>query len=77
MPRISRTGKKPRGRPPEPASGGVQDKEQVNLTDEESRIMKVAGGGFDQYCNAQAVVATGSLLMVATEVTEAANDRIW
>jgi transposase len=69
------TGKKPRGRPPEPPTGGVQDKEQVNLTDEESRIMKVAGGGFDQCYNAQAVVATGSLLIVATEVTQAANDK--
>ena len=45
------TGKKPRGRPPEPATGGVQEKEQVNLTDEDSRIMKVAGGGFDQCFN--------------------------
>jgi len=69
------TGKKPRGRPPEPPTGGVQDKEQVNLTDEESRIMKVAGGGFDQCYNAQAVVATGSLLIVAAEVTQAANDK--
>jgi transposase len=69
------TGKKPRGRPPEPPTGGVQDKEQVNLTDEESRIMKVAGGGFDQCYNAQAVVATGSMLIVATEVTQAANDK--
>ncbi len=69
------TGKKPRGRPPEPPTGGVQDKEQVNLTDEDSRIMKVAGGGFDQCYNAQAVVATGSMLIVATEVTQAANDK--
>src|ERR1700731_556582 len=52
-----RTGKKPRGRPPEPPTGGVSDKDQVNLTDEDSRIMKVAGGGFDQCYNAQAVVA--------------------
>jgi transposase len=70
-----RTGKKPRGRPPEPPSGGVKDKDQVNLTDEDSRIMKVAGGGFDQCYNAQAVVATGSMLIVATEVTQAANDK--
>lgn len=70
-----RTGKKPRGRPPEPPTGGVQDKDQVNLTDEDSRIMKVAGGGFDQCYNAQAVVATGSMLIVATEVTQAANDK--
>jgi transposase len=70
-----RTGKKPRGRPPEPPTGGVQDKDQVNLTDEDSRIMKVAGGGFDQCYNAQAVVASGSMLIVATEVTQAANDK--
>ena len=70
-----RTGKKPRGRPPEPPTGGVKDKEQVNLTDEDSRIMKVAGGGFDQCYNAQAVVATGSMLIVAADVTQAANDK--
>jgi len=69
------TGKKPRGRPPEPPTGGVREKDQVNLTDEDSRIMKIAGGGFDQCYNAQAVVATGSLLIVATEVTQAANDK--
>jgi len=69
------TGKKPRGRPPALPTGGVQDKEQVNLTDDELRIMKVAGGGFDQCYNAQALVATGSLLIVATEVTQAANDN--
>jgi hypothetical protein len=70
-----RTGKKSRGRPPEPPTGGVKDKDQINLTDEESRIMKVAGGGFDQCYNAQAVVATDSMLIVATEVTQAANDK--
>ncbi|MFO1466947.1 MAG: IS1182 family transposase [Steroidobacteraceae bacterium] len=73
--REKRTGKKPGGRPPEPPSGGVKDQDQINLTDEESRIMKVAGGGFDQCYNAQAVVATGSMLVVATEVSQAANDK--
>src|SRR6266403_1020151 len=63
-----RTGKKPRGRTPEPPTGGVKDKDQVNLTDEESRIMKVAGGGFDQCYNAQAVVATGSMLIEAADI---------
>lgn len=70
-----RTGKKPRGRPPEPPSGGVDAKEQINLTDEDSRIMPVAGGGFDQSYNAQALVSSGSLLIVANEVTQAANDK--
>ncbi|MGH8252381.1 MAG: IS1182 family transposase [Steroidobacteraceae bacterium] len=70
-----RTGKKPRGRPPEPPSGGVAAKEQINLTDEDSRIMPVAGGGFDQCYNAQAAVATGSLLIVANALTQATNDH--
>lgn len=69
------TGKKPRGRPPEPPSGKVDDKEQINLTDEESRIMPVAGGGFDQCYNAQAAVATDSMLIVAHDLTQAANDK--
>jgi hypothetical protein len=43
-----RTGKKPRGPPPAPPSGGVKAQEQINLTDEDSRIMPVPGGGFDQ-----------------------------
>ena len=37
--------------------------------------MKVAGGGFEQCYNAQAVVATGSMLIVATAATQAANDK--
>ncbi|MCI0362344.1 MAG: IS1182 family transposase [Phycisphaerales bacterium] len=70
-----RTGRKPPGRPPAPPSGTVEDQEQINLTDEDSRIMPVAGGGFDQCYNAQAAVATGSLLIVANDLTQAANDK--
>jgi len=33
------------------------------------------GGGFEQAYNAQAAVATGSLLVVATAVVQAANDK--
>jgi transposase len=73
--REKQTGKKPRGRPPDPPTGGVREKDQVNLTDEDSRIMKVAGGGFEQCYNAQALVATGSMLIVANEVTQAPNDK--
>jgi transposase len=70
-----RTGRKPPGRPPAPPSGAVEDKEQINLTDKDSRIMPLAGGGFDQCYNAQAAVATGSLLIVANDLTQAANDK--
>lgn len=69
------TGRKPGGRPPEPPSGAIEDKEQINLTDEDSRIMRVAGGGFDQCYNAQAAVATASLLVVANDLTQASNDK--
>jgi hypothetical protein len=48
--------------------------DQVNLTDEESRIMPMAGGGFEQCYNAQAAVAD-SLLVVATDVMHAPNDK--
>ena len=49
--------------------------DQVNLTDEESRIMPVPGGGFEQCYNVQAAVAVGSLLVVATDVVQAPNDK--
>lgn len=66
------TGKKPGGKPPQPEPS---PKDQINLTDEDSRIMPVAGGGFDQCYNAQAAVAAGSLLVVATDVVQAPNDK--
>jgi transposase len=69
------TGGKPRGKPPEPPVEGPLPTDQINLTDEASRIMPVAGGGFEQCYNGQAVVAAGSLLVVAAEVVQAANDK--
>jgi hypothetical protein len=41
------TGKKPGGRAPKAPTPGPQDQEQVNFTDEESRIRPVSGGGFE------------------------------
>jgi transposase len=69
------TGKKPSGKPPEPPNAGPVPGDQINLTDEDSRIMPVAGGGFDQCYNAQAAVAAGSLLVIAVDVVQAANDK--
>jgi transposase len=69
------TGKKPGGKPPQPPVEGPLPTDQVNLTDEASRIMPVAGGGFEQCYNAQAVVAADSLLVIATHVVQAANDK--
>src|SRR5262244_3259466 len=69
------SGKKPGGSPPAPPLEGPQAKDQINLTDQDSRIMPVAGGGFEQCYNAQAVVATESLLVVAADLVQAANDK--
>jgi len=69
------TGKKPSGRPPVPPVEGPLPTDQVNLTDEASRIMPVPGGGFEQCYNAQAVVAAGSLLVVVADVVQAPNDK--
>ena len=69
------TGKKPGGKPPQPPAAGPRADDQINLTDEDSRIMKVAGGGFEQCYNAQGVVDTDSMLVIAPHVTEAANDK--
>jgi len=73
--KIAATGKKPGGKPPTPPVEGPLPSDQVNLTDEDSRIMPVAGGGFEQCYNAQAAVAAGSLLVVATDVVQAPNDK--
>ncbi len=69
------TGKKPGGRPPAPPVAGPLPTDQVNLTDEDSRIMPVAGGGFEQCYNAQAAVATDSLLVIAADATQAPTDK--
>ena len=73
--KIAASGKKPGGKPPAPPVEGPLPKDQINLTDEDSRIMPVAGGGFDQCYNAQAAVAAGSLLVVAVDVTQPPNDK--
>jgi transposase len=68
-------GRKPGGKPPQPPVPGPRAQDQINLTDEESRIMKVAGGGFEQCYNAQALVAVESMLVVAPALTQAGNDK--
>lgn len=67
---------KARGQNPEPPTPkGPQPKDQVNLTDAESRIMPVSGGGFEQAFNAQAGVDMKSMLIVTNHVTQATNDK--
>ena len=69
------TGKKPGGRAPAPPQGGPRETDQVNLTDEESRIMPVSGGGFEQSYNAQASVDSKTGLIVTRHITQQANDK--
>ena len=71
-----KTGNKPRGKAPTPPEPGAKDMEQINLTDEESRIMKVSGGGFEQCYNAQAAVDAQTMLVVATGLTQAPKDAL-
>ena len=49
--KAAQTGKKPCGRAPQTPVEGPLSTDQVNLTDEESRIMPVADGGFEQCYN--------------------------
>jgi len=70
------TGKKPRGRTPTPPEPGPKSKDQVNLTDSESRIMPSPSGGFDQSYNAQASVDVDSMLIVENHITQKSNDKL-
>ncbi len=69
------SGKNPGGKAPKPPEPGPRAKDQINLTDEASRIMSVAGGGFEQCYNAQAIVDTETMLVLVPRVTQAANDK--
>jgi transposase len=68
-------GRKPGGKAPKAPTPGPRPNDQINLTDEASRIMPVAGGGFEQCYNAQAVVDTETMLVLVPQVTQAANDK--
>ncbi len=66
----------PRGRAPKPPAPGPRDPDQYNFTDPDSRIMKNStDDGFDQHYNAQAAVDQASLLIVATSLSNHANDQ--
>ena len=68
------TGKKPAGKQPQPPVPGPTAKDQVNLTDEDSRIMPTSGG-FEQCYNAQAGVDVATKIIVSAHVTQEPNDK--
>jgi Transposase DDE domain/Transposase domain (DUF772) len=68
-------GRKRRGKEPAPLDPTPEDKAQTNFTDSQAQIMKPSHQGFDYSDNAQAVVDGANPIMVAAEVTQAANDK--
>jgi len=68
------TGQKPPGRQPQPPVPGPTAKDQVNLTDGDSRIMPTSGG-FEQCYNAQAGVDVATKIIVSAHVTPEPNDK--
>ena len=69
------SGKKPKGKVPKEPDNEPKPTDQINLTDDESRIMKTSGGGFEQCYNAQASVEHDSRLIVHQHVTQNTNDK--
>jgi hypothetical protein len=69
------SGRKPGGNPPQAPVPGAKDSDQINLTDAQSRIMPVSGGGFEQCYNTQTGVDAATMLVVATGVTQAPTTR--
>lgn len=70
----ARSGKKPGGREPKAPSNEPKDKDQVNLSDGDSRIMP-SHEGFVQSYNAQAAVDEATHLIVAQHLTQQPNDK--
>jgi transposase len=71
-----RTGKKTPGRTPTPPEPGPRDKDQVNHTDPESRIMKNGNNkAFEQSYNAQTAVEHESRLIVGNTLSNHPNDK--
>jgi transposase len=70
-----RTGQKRRGKEPGPIQETPDDKAQTNFTDPELKMMKANNKGWDYCGNAQASVDAACQIIVACEVTDAANDK--
>src|SRR6266699_1541516 len=71
----SRTGKKRRGKTPQPVVDTPDDKAQSNFTDPELHIMRTNNKGWDYCGNAQASVDGACQIILACDVTDASNDK--
>ncbi|NIQ88524.1 MAG: IS1182 family transposase [Deltaproteobacteria bacterium] len=73
---LEKEGKKRKGKEPKDPGDKPSSKSQRNFTDPESRIMKDgASKSFEQAYNCQAAVDEESQIIVATNVTQQANDK--
>lgn len=70
-----RTGRKSRKKRPKRPSSKPKKKDQINLTDDESRIMPKRGKGFEQCYNAQSLVDVSSMMVISAFVSQATNDK--
>jgi hypothetical protein len=70
-----RTGKKRRGRTPKEVDETPDDTAQMSFTDPELKIMQSNNKGWDYCGNAQASVDGAHQIIVACDVTAAANDK--
>jgi len=70
-----RTGKKRRGKEPQPVSDVPDDKAQTSFTDPELKMMRQSNKGWDYSGNAQISVDATCQIIVACFVTAAANDQ--
>jgi len=64
-----------RGKASKTPPGVPKPTDQRNFTDPESRIMKMPSKAFDQAYNCQAAVDSKAQIIVAQDVTDAANDK--
>ena len=64
-----------RGRAPKTPPGTPKPKAQRNFTDPESKIMKMGNKALDQAYNCQVAVDSEAQMIVARQVTNAANDK--
>jgi transposase len=70
-----RRGQQRRGKEPGPVVEEPADKAQTNFTDPEMKIMKMNNKGWDYCGNAQVTVDGSFQIIVACDVTDAANDK--
>jgi transposase len=70
-----RQGKPRRGKEPGPISDVPEAKAQTNFTDPELKVMKQNNKGWEYSANAQAVVDDAFQIIVACDVSAAANDK--